>query len=152
MNVIGTVEVVLIIALLALSVVIGWIWLRRRWLSRAGGSFACSYHPPTRTPGTHWVLGVARYREHELQWFPAFSLSLWPRRRFERDEIRAGEQRLPEADEVAWLLEGQRIVSLHGPAEQVELAMAPDSLTGLLSWLDASPPGMRYRRSPASPH
>ena len=65
--------------------------------------------------------------------------------------MRAGEQRLPDAGEVAWLLEGQRIVSLEGPVEQIELAMAPDSLTGLLSWLEAAPPGMRYRHSPQSP-
>ena len=34
---------------------------------------------------------------------------------------------------------------------EVELAMAAESLTGLLSWLEAAPPGMRYRLSPASP-
>ncbi len=151
MDVITAVEVLLIVLVLALAIALACFWLRRRWLSRAGGTFACSFHPANRTPGTHWVLGVARYREHELQWFPAFSLSLWPRRRFDRAQMRAGEQRLPDDTEAAWLLEDQRIVSLHGPVEQVELAMAPDSLTGLLSWLEAAPPGTRYRPSPVSP-
>lgn len=151
MDVIGAVEWLLIILVLVLCAALACFWLRRRWLSRAGGSFACSFHPATSTPGTHWVLGVARYRGHELQWFPAFSLSLWPRRRFDRDVVKAGEQRVPDAAEAAWLLEDQRIVRLQGPVDQVELAMAPDSLTGLLSWLEASPPGMRYRPSPASP-
>jgi hypothetical protein len=151
MDVISAVEWLLIVVVLVLILGLAGFWLRRRWLSRAGGSFACSFHPAKRTPGTHWVLGVARYREHELQWFPAFSLSLWPTQRFDRGLVRAGEQRLPDAGEVAWLLEGQRIVSLEGPVEQIELAMAPDSLTGLLSWLEAAPPGMRYRHSPQSP-
>ncbi len=151
MDVIGTVELVLAIVVLALVIAVGWLWLRRRWLSRSGGTFACSYRRGSRTPGTRWVLGVARYRGHELQWFPAFSLSLWPNQRFDRAMMRAGDQRFPDATEASWLLEGQRIVSLHGRAEPVELAMAPDSLTGLLSWLEASPPGMRYRHSPQSP-
>lgn len=151
MDVISAVELLLILVVLILLAVLAGFWLRRRWLSRAGGSFACSFHPAKRTLGTHWVLGVARYRGHELQWFPAFSLSLWPNQRFDRARMRAGDQRLPDATEASWLLEGQRIVSLHGPTEPVELAMAPDSLTGLLSWLEASPPGMRYRHSPQSP-
>ena len=151
MDVIGTVELVLAIVVLALVIAVGWLWLRRRWLSRSGGTFACSYRRGSRTPGTRWVLGVARYRGHELQWFPAFSLSLWPSQRFDRVSIRAGEQRLPDAGEAVDLLDEQRIVGLQGPRDDVELAMAPDSLTGLLSWLEAAPPGMRYRPSPTSP-
>ncbi|MFT4262961.1 MAG: DUF2550 domain-containing protein [Nocardioides sp.] len=151
MDVIGTVEVVLIIAFVALLGAVGGIWLRRRWLSRAGGAFACSYRHGNQTPGTRWVLGVARYRGHELQWFPAFSLSLWPSRRFDRGLVKAGEQRDPDAREAAELLEDQRIVGIQGTPDEVELAMAPDSMTGLLSWLEAAPPGMRYRPSPASP-
>ena len=54
-------------------------------------------------------------------------------------------------DEAVDLLDEQRIVGLQGPRDDVELAMAPDSLTGLLSWLEAAPPGMRYRHSPQSP-
>lgn len=148
MDVISAVELLLIVILLILGCGLAGFWLRRRWLSRSGGSFACSFRASGRAPGTQWVLGVARYRGHELQWFPAFSLSLWPKRRFDRGLVRAGDQRLPDAAEASWLLEGQRIVSLHGPSEQVELAMAMDSLTGLLSWLEAAPPGMRYRHSP----
>ena len=150
MDVISTVEVVLIIVFAVLVIAVSWIWLRRRWLSRAGGTFACSYRG-SRTAGARWVLGVARYRDHELQWFPAFSLSLWPSRRFDRADVRAGEQRLPDADEAVDLFHEQRILGLEGPRDDVELAMAPDSMTGLLSWLEAAPPGMRYRPSPLSP-
>ncbi|MFT3970330.1 MAG: DUF2550 domain-containing protein [Micropruina sp.] len=151
MDVISALEWLLIVVVLVLVAAVAGFWLRRQWLSREGGSFACSFHPAARTPGTRWVLGVARYRDHELQWFPAFSLSVWPKQRFNRGVIKAGDQRVPDSAEASWLLEGQRIVSLHRPADQVELAMAPDSLTGLLSWLEAAPPGMRYLPSPTSP-
>lgn len=151
MDVIGTVEAVLIVLFLAVVISVGWLWLRRRWLSRTGGTFACSLRRTRRNRGSRWVLGVARYRHQELQWFPAFSLSLWPSQRFDRGAVRAGSQRIPNPDEALDLLEGQRVVGLEGPPEGIELAMAPDSLTGLLSWLEASPPGMRYRLSPTSP-
>lgn len=150
-DVIGAAEWTLIILGLVLFAGLCWLWARRRWLSRAGGTFACSLRQPRSTPGTRWVLGVARYRGHQLQWFPAISLSLWPTRRFDRKAVRAGEQRLPNRTESLDLPDGQRIVGLHGPKGVVELAMARDSMTGLLSWLEAAPPGMHYRQSPASP-
>jgi len=150
-NAISAVQVVLVALGLILLISVGWLWLRRRWLSRLGGTFSCSLRRGRRTPGARWVLGVARYRDQELQWFPAFSLSLWPSQRFDRAAVRAGEQRLPRADEAPEVLNDQRILGLHGPPGGVELAMAADSLTGLLSWLEAAPPGMRYRLSPTSP-
>ena len=149
-GVINVVQVLLItLAVLALASV-AWVYLRRRWLSRTGGTFACSLRPQF-APVDRWVLGVARYREHQLQWYPAFSLSLWPSRRFDRDSVRAGEQRRPQPDEAGLLFDAQRIVALQAPSGEVELAMAADSMTGLLSWLEAGPPGMRYRLSPTSP-
>ena len=136
-------------AVLLLSV--AWIWLRRRWLSRTGGTFPCSLRRDLSTVGSPWVLGVARYREHELQWYPAVSLSLWPRRRFDRAHVRAGDQRSRLPADGGLLYDDQRILQLDGPSGGVELAMDAGSLTGLLSWLEAAPPGMRYRMSPASP-
>ena len=151
-NAIDAAEVVLVAIGAALLLSIAWLWLRRRWLSRAGGTFACSLRRESSTPGSRWVLGVARYRASELQWFPSFSLSLWPSQRFHRTQVRAGEQRLASPAEAELLLyDEQRILALEGPPGGVELAMAAGSLTGLLSWLEAAPPGMSYRMSPASP-
>lgn len=150
-SVVYAAELVLIILAALLVLAVSWLWLRRRWLSRAGGTFACSLRRDLSAPSSRWVLGVARYRDRELQWFPAFSLSLWPRQRFDRTLVRAGEQRLPSRVEADLLYDEQRILSLDGPPGGVELAMTAGSLTGLLSWLEAAPPGMRYRLSPASP-
>ena len=134
-----------------LLLAVAWLWLRRRWLSRAGATFSCSLRRTATTPSSRWVLGVARYREHELQWFPSFSLSLWPRLRFDRTDVRVRDQRRPSTEEAGLLFDADRIIALDGPRGEVELAMAAESLTGLLSWLEAAPPGMRYRQSPASP-
>ncbi|MFT3862564.1 DUF2550 domain-containing protein [Micropruina sp.] len=144
-------EVALITVAAVLMLAVAWLWLRRRWLSRAGATFSCSLRRRPSTPSSRWVLGVARYRDHELEWFPSFSLSLWPDLCFDRGEVRAGEQRLPTPAEAGLLLDSQRILGLDGPSGDVELAMETDSLTGLLSWLEAAPPGMRYRLSPTSP-
>lgn len=152
LDVIGAAEWTLIVVALLMIAGVGWLWLRRRWLSRTGGTFACSLLTRRTTPGTRWVLGVARYRGEQVQWFPAISLSLWPSRRFDRHQVRAGEQRLPSMSEARDLPAGQRILSLHGHRDETELAMDANSMTGFLSWLEASPPGMRYRQSPSSPH
>lgn len=150
-SVVYAAEVVLVFLAALLAVTVSWLWLRRRWLSRAGGTFACSLRRDVSAPSSRWVLGVARYSGHELQWFPAFSLSLWPGQRFDRTQVRAGQQRVPSRVEADLLYDEQRILGLDGPPGGVELAMTAGSLTGLLSWLEAAPPGMRHRLSPASP-
>ncbi len=150
-DVIQAAEVLLITVGAVLALALAWLFLRRRWLSRTGGTFACSRRRDLSTPGSRWVLGVARYREHELQWFPAVSMSLWPTQRFDRAHVRAGDQRRPLPEEAGPLYQSQRVLRLDGPSGGVELAMDAGSLTGLLSWLEAAPPGMRYRMSPASP-
>ena len=142
-------ELLLVIIILAVLIPIAWLTLRRRWLSRQGGMFDCSVRLTATTPGTGWVLGVARYSGENLQWFRTFSLSFRPRLTFLRAETRAGSQRRPTPVESVLLFDDQQIVELvstHG--RSWEVAMAPGSLTGLLSWLEASPPGMSYRAFP----
>ena len=57
-------------------------------------------------------------------------------------------QRAPSAVEAVVLYDGQRVAELEQrrtDRNTVEVAMAPDALTGLLSWLEAAPPGVgRY--------
>ena len=95
---------------LVLLLAVAWLWLRRRWLSRAGATFSCSLRRTATTPSSRWVLGVARYREHELQWFPSFSLSLWPRLRFDRTDVRVRDQRRPSTEEAGLLFDAERII------------------------------------------
>lgn len=139
-------EVVFVILALVLLPV-AWIIARRRWLARRGGLFDCSVRLRTTTPGTGWVLGVARYREDRLEWFPSFSISLRPRLVFQRPATKARGQRPPDQYEALLLMEDQRVIRLDtGSGESWELSMTTDALTGLLSWLEAAPPGQRYQR------
>lgn len=137
---------------LALVVVLGlpvvFLASRRRWLSRQGGLFDCSVRLSTKTPGAGWALGVARYSGDNLEWFRVFSPSLRPRLIFPRSISIAGEQRDPDAIESVVLADDQRILTLELiDNTSWQLAMSTASLTGLLSWLESSPPGARYRGS-----
>ncbi len=143
---------VLILLILALAVLAA----RRRWLARKGGTFECSLRLSASTPGTGWVLGVARYSGEKLEWYRFFSYRFAPRMSFSRHRFQVLTSRAPDAVEAVALYSGQQVVRLEerttaarqsqrGP-ESWELAMSGDSLTGLMSWLEAAPPGA------AAPH
>jgi hypothetical protein len=137
----------LVIVLFALTLVL--LAARRRWLDRSGGTFECSVRLRVSTPGAGYVLGVARYSERTLEWFRFFSFSLRPRVVFRRGTFDVLDTREPTAVEALALNADQRIVLLestevsHALGWEWELAMSPESLTGLLSWLEAAPPGVR---------
>ena len=48
--------VLLLVLLLGVALIV-----RRRWLSRNGGTFELSYRARTTTPGRGWLLGLGRY-------------------------------------------------------------------------------------------
>jgi hypothetical protein len=133
----------LLVLLLALALLL--LALRRRYLARQGGTFECSLRLRTSAPGAGWALGVARYNDENLEWFRFFSYSLAPRKIFLRQEVNVMESREPDPVEAVSLYAGQRIVRIEtrGPRPETwELAMSGESLTGLLSWLEAAPPGV----------
>lgn len=122
--------------------------VRRRWLSRGGGSFECSLRLRTSTPGAGWVLGVGRYDDGRLEWFRFFSFALRPRMTFPRGRVRVVETRDPDAVEAVSLTAESRVLALEvgpGDGERRELAMSDDSVLGLLAWLEAAPPGIESR-------
>jgi hypothetical protein len=142
----GVVQVLGVLAgLLAASILL--LAGRRRWLNRLGGTFECSLRLRMRTPGAGWVLGVGRYSEGILEWFRYFSYSLRPRMVFPRRNVRVLETRMPNPVEAVALNADEKVVRLEmqdGHAEtEWELAMSEESVTGLLSWLEAAPPGVR---------
>ena len=49
--------------------------VRRRLLSRHGGTFELSYRVRPDTAGRGWLLGLGRYSGETLEWFRIFSLS-----------------------------------------------------------------------------
>lgn len=137
----------LVLALVLLLILpLAVLAMRRRFLARQGGTFECALRLGTATTRSGWVLGVARYNDEKLEWFRFFSYSPGPRKTFLRYDVSVMHDREPNPVEADSLYVGQRIVALQTSVEpdaQVwELAMSGESLTGLLSWLEAAPPGV----------
>ncbi len=135
LEVLGLLLVLAVLLLLLLAV-------RRRWLSRAGGTFECSLRLRTSTPSAGWVLGVGRYHGGRLEWFRFFSFSVRPREIFPRGRVRVVDTREPDLVEAVSLTTESRILALEVGNATTELAMSDDSVLGLLAWLEASPPGI----------
>lgn len=120
--------------------------VRRRWISRQGGTFEFSVRVRSDRAGRGWVLGVGRYSGDLLEWFRIFSLSPKPKRVFPRSEIEYVGRRDPEGAEAYSLYAGHVIVECESAQGTLEVAMSPAALTGFLAWLEAAPPGQRLRR------
>ena len=120
--------------------------VRRRVLSRHGGTFELSVRDARQPEGRGWVLGMGRYREDSLDWYRIFSPLPRPKRSWRRNDLTFVSQRGPEGSEEFALYAGHVVMICSTPRGDVELAMSPSSLTGLQSWLEAGPPGSRPSR------
>ena len=120
--------------------------VRRRVLSRNGGTFELSCRLHTVHPGRGWLLGLGRYSGEQLEWFRIFSLSHQPRRVWPRVSLSYSGRRDAQGAEQMSLYAGHVIVSCTTPEGPVELAMSEASLTGFQSWLEAGPPGTDWDR------
>ena len=129
---------VVVLGLLAL----GLLALRRRLLTRRGGTFDCSLRLHEGPHGKGWVLGVGRYNGDDLEWYRVFSYSPRPRRVLARRQLQVLDSREPSGVEVFSLLAGAVVVRCRDAGGPVELAMGPDSQTGFLSWVESAPPGV----------
>lgn len=135
----------LLLLLLAYAVA---LVLRRRAISRHGGTFELSLRRPGASAGHGWLLGLGRYSGDRLEYFRIFSLALRPKQVWQRDTLVYEGWREPEGPEVDALYAGHVVVSCTGPAGAVELALGRESLMGLQSWLEARPPGTDWTQRP----
>jgi hypothetical protein len=124
----------------------GLLVVRRRVLSRHGGIFELSVRDADHEDARGWVLGLGRYREDSLDWYRIFSPLPAPKRSWRRNDLTFVSQRAPRGPEEYSLYAGHVVVVCSTPKGDVELAMSPESLTGLQSWLEAGPPGSRPSR------
>lgn len=144
MGLIGVVDVLAVLLGLAL-VALGLLVLRRRFISRSGGTFDCSLRlRPAANPksGQGWTLGIARYSGESLEWYRVFSYALRPKRVFGRRDLQVVDRREPQGAEAFSLLSGAVVVRCVEPGGPVELALSRDTLTGFLAWVESSPPGI----------
>jgi hypothetical protein len=131
--------VLLLVLVLGVALII-----RRRWLSRHGGTFELSYRARVSQPGRGWLLGLGRYRGDRLEWFRIFSLSPRPKMVWQRSTLNYVERRDPEGVEQLSLYPGHVVIRCETPAGDVELALGSSSLMGFQSWLEAAPPGAHH--------
>jgi hypothetical protein len=120
--------------------------VRRRVLSRHGGTFELSVRVRSSEAGRGWVLGLGRYREESLEWFRIFSPSPRPRRTWQRAVLEITGQREASGPEAFALYSGHVVVECRTPGGPVELAMSTSALTGFSSWLESGPPGSDWDR------
>lgn len=130
----GVVVVLLVLLVVGLSV-------RRRILSRGGSTFELSVNGRRGTSARGWILGVGRYTDTELEWFRTFSLAWRPKRRFRRGHVEVLKRREPAGPESFALHAGHTVAECRTDAGPVQLGLSPESLTGLLAWLESAPPG-----------
>lgn len=140
MSVIVTLDVIAVLVVLLLGGLIV-LALRRRFLSRSGGTFDCSLRLRPSGYGKGWALGIGRYAGDYLEWYRVFSYATRPRRAFARRDLEILERRAPVGPEVFSLLAGAVIVKCRHDTGFVEFAMSADALTGFLAWLESAPPG-----------
>jgi hypothetical protein len=130
--------------LIVLVLVAAGIAARRFLLERGGGTVECGLRKGTGP----WRLGVASYQREELCWFGIFGFSMRPDQVFPRRDLTVVSRRLPSDAEAASLGPGMIVVECKlGEDSTVELAMGESALTGLLSWLEAAPPGSHVGRT-----
>lgn len=141
----------LLVVLLCLLAPIVWLFTRRRWLAARGRVFDCSLRAADATPGSGWMLGVARYSGDVFQWYRVFSLSLRPWIEIDRGRSHPGATRLPDAYEASFLDPDQRIVTLAGADAGVSIALPPQDMTAFLGWMEGGLPGRAFGSRPLSP-
>jgi len=129
-------------AVLALVLLYGLaLVVRRRLLSRHGGTFELSCRVRSEKAGRGWLLGLGRYSGDSLEWFRIFSLSPRPKKSWPRGTLTYTGTREPEGAERMSLYPDHAVVQCESPEGLLELAMATSSLMGFQSWLEAAPPG-----------
>lgn len=132
-------DVVGLLLLLAALVFLGLI-VRRRRLTKGEPTFDMSVRTHPQQDARGWTLGVARYRGDHLEWFRVFSLSLRPKRVFDRQAMQLRGRRAPQGTEAYALFAGHLVVDTRTGDQEVEVALSSEALTGLLAWLEAAPP------------
>ena len=140
----GMAEAVLAVLVLVLLFGVALV-VRRRVISRHGGTFELSYRARSARTGRGWVLGIGRYSGEQLEWFRIFSISPRPRRTWHRKTMEYAGRREPSGVEAMALYADHVVVSCATPQGTVELAMSRPALTGFQAWLESGPPGAEIR-------
>lgn len=143
-----TVEVDLLVAaavvvLVALALL--WLMVRHQILLRRRGVFVCGLRPDGGPQRGRWMVGLARYSRGTFLWYRPLNPFLSPSVVLRRGSMNLVEHHAPTAADGIAVMAGREVVtlttSLSGRLSRCQLVVDPGVLTGLMSWLEAGPPG-----------
>jgi Protein of unknown function (DUF2550) len=137
------------VAVVALVVVLGLLFIRRTVIARGGGTIELSLRLSARVPGRGWSPGIGRFSNDELRWYRIFSFAFRARRRLSRRALAVDARRSPEGPERLVLPADWVVIRCMTREGAIEIAMAESTLTGFLSWVEAAPPGAASMRMAA---
>jgi hypothetical protein len=153
---VGAMALVVSILLLVACLGLGYLAFRRVRLMRGGGVDVCLRRRPavgsrraSKDASAGWHFGVGRYRGNELAWFRLTTFRLGPTVVLDRTELEIVDRRAPSGAEIYALSPAASVLRCRARGVNLEIAMAPGVLTGFLSWLEATPPGLNtgYRQA-----
>jgi uncharacterized protein DUF2550 len=128
------------VGFLAVLCVLTILFVRRELIAR-GGSIEVSLRLSTYVEGRGWSPGIGRFVGDEFRWYRIFSFAIRPRRVIDRRMLSVQQRRRPQGEEQHALPADAVVLRCVSQREPVEIAMAETTVTGFLSWLEASPPG-----------
>jgi hypothetical protein len=131
----GAVVVFLLVAAVAATL------MMRRWRVIRVGGVPVALRRRLATGGRGWHLGIGHYRGGDFLWYRVVGVSTRPDRVIRRGRLEITDRREPDPSESYAMPRGATVLRCRGEAGDLELAMADGTLTGFLSWLEASPPG-----------
>lgn len=128
------------VGFVAVLCVLTILFVRRELIAR-GGSIEVSLRLSTYVEGRGWSPGIGRFVGDEFRWYRVFSFAVRPRRVIDRRMLSIQQRRRPQGAEQRALPSDTVVLRCVSQREPVEIAMAETTVTGFLSWLEASPPG-----------
>jgi len=130
-----------VVALLVLLVLLFVIFFRRGLLMLHGGTIRLQVRVSTLVPGRGWSTGIGLFAGDELRFYRMFSLAVRPKRVLDRGTLTVAERRRPAGPERLTMPGNWVVLRCDTGSDEIQMAMAESTLTGLLSWLEAAPPG-----------
>lgn len=132
-----------LLSLIALFCIVLLAFLvRRRVLVASRGAIEMSVHRGCGPLGG-WAMGVATYTDTELRWYRLVSLRPGPSERFSRISGSIESARAPHANELTWIPPDAMIFECSSARGDQTIAVTKSASTGLRSWWESVPPGLR---------
>ncbi len=139
---------VALIILVALAML--WLLVRHQLLLKRRGVFVCGF----RTLGAQesgeqkagrWMLGLAQYAAGNFEWYRPINPLILPSVVLPRSALEMVEHHRPTpADRIPFLLSHEVVTltsTVTGKWSRCQIVIDQGVLTGLMSWLEAAPPG-----------